>query len=100
MALSGVPDRIIQAVGRWKSDAYKTYIDANDEELRTAHASASITRDADLHVGLGTGRPGWMNHVDIPIEVTEDRLPLGVPAAQPKAKKPRKNGHDRSVSNA
>ena len=27
MAASGVPDRVIRAMGRWKSGAYRLYID-------------------------------------------------------------------------
>ena len=32
MALCGVPDRVIRAYGRWKSFAYRTYIDLTEEE--------------------------------------------------------------------
>jgi hypothetical protein len=88
MALSGVPDRVIQAVGRWKSDAYKTYIESNGEELRTAHASATITRDADLYVGIGTGIPGWTNQEDKTSGVVEDRSPTQTLAQKQVSKRP------------
>lgn len=62
LALSGVPDRVIQIVGRWKSDSYKLYIESNTDELKSAHQKASLIRRSDLFVGLGTGRPsGWKN---------------------------------------
>ena len=32
MALAGVPDRVIRAHGRWKSNAYRTYIDLTKHE--------------------------------------------------------------------
>ena len=32
MALCGVPDRVIQVYGRWKSNAYRVYIDMTSQE--------------------------------------------------------------------
>ena len=32
MALCGVPDRVIRAYGRWKSYAYRIYIDLTERE--------------------------------------------------------------------
>lgn len=32
MALCGVPDRVIQVYGRWKSNAYRVYIDMTEQE--------------------------------------------------------------------
>ena len=38
LASCGVPDRVIQVIGRWKSDAYRVYIDITLEEKAHWHA--------------------------------------------------------------
>ncbi len=35
LSLAGVPNHLIQALGRWRSDAYKRYIDTSNNQLRT-----------------------------------------------------------------
>lgn len=32
LALCGVPDRVTQALGRWKSNAYRVYVDMTGQE--------------------------------------------------------------------
>ena len=34
LALCGVPDRVIQVFGRWKSDAYRVYVDMTEQEKK------------------------------------------------------------------
>ena len=41
MALGGVNDRIIQAMGRWSSDSYKRYVQLTDVEIDRATAMAA-----------------------------------------------------------
>ena len=48
MALCGVPDRVIRAYGRWKSFAYRTYIDlTTDEKNKWEKVMADKMRDVD-----------------------------------------------------
>jgi hypothetical protein len=50
MALCGVPDRVIRAYGRWKSYAYRIYIDLTEKE-KTSWANV-IQRPLDRKVGV------------------------------------------------
>ena len=34
LALAGVPDRVIQRIGRWKSEVYRVYLDLSVEEWK------------------------------------------------------------------
>ena len=61
MALAGVPDRVIRAVGRWKSYAYRIYIDLTEQEkvdaqLRAAKAQSKESWAA-IMVRCGQFRP-------------------------------------------
>ena len=44
MALAGVPDRTIRAVGRWKSYAYRIYLDLTEQEKADAQLKAAHTQ--------------------------------------------------------
>ena len=47
MALAGVEDRVIQALGRWSSDCYRRYIQLTDVEVaRATSMAASSSGDA------------------------------------------------------
>ena len=52
MALAGVPDRVIRAVGRWKSYAYRIYIDLTDQEKADAQLKASRVKSSSSWADL------------------------------------------------
>lgn len=64
MALCGVPDRVIRAYGRWKSFAYRTYIDiTKDEKNKWERVMADKTRE------MSRGGYEWGNVTDVRDEV-------------------------------
>jgi integrase len=51
LLLRGVSESLVQALGRWKSDAYKSYAVLNKTLLREAQRAMMRTEESDLAVG-------------------------------------------------
>ena len=59
-SLANVPDRMIQMIGGWTSDAYKLYIDTSSDQIRTATLSASRIQ-------------GWFGDLNMPAALAQQR---------------------------
>ena len=60
MALAGVPDRVIRAVGRWKSYAYRIYIDLTDQEKLDAQVRTARLRSSSSWRSIVVACGGFM----------------------------------------
>jgi hypothetical protein len=62
MALCGVPDRVIRAYGRWKSYAYRIYLDLTQEE-KQAWAAVVSSKVEECDNSAGFFKKGALAHL-------------------------------------